>query len=151
MIPAKTPKFVSRTFKSFTWAIPNQKNEIFLTFDDGPIPEVTPWILDVLKLFGAKATFFCVGENVDTHISILNRILDEGHSVGNHTYNHFNAWHMSCSKYVENVMKAQRVLENVGVKSKLFRPPYGKLMPSQSRHLTEMGFEIILWDVLSKD
>jgi len=151
MIPAKTPKIISRTLKRFVWNIPNPNNDIFLTFDDGPIPEVTPWILDLLSALQVKATFFCVGENISKHPSIFERIIKEGHSVGNHTFNHLNGWSVDSETYFENIEKTQYILEAYDIKSKLFRPPYGKVKPGQSTHLNAKGYRIIMWDVLSKD
>ena len=151
MIPAKTPKLISRTLKDFVWSVPNANNDIFLTFDDGPIPEVTPWVLDVLKSLSVKATFFCVGDNISKHPSIFKRILNEGHSVGNHTYNHLNGWNTDFNTYSENITKTQEVLNSFGIQSRLFRPPYGKLKPGQSKFLNENHYNIVMWDVLSKD
>jgi peptidoglycan/xylan/chitin deacetylase (PgdA/CDA1 family) len=151
MIPAKTPKLISRAFKGFVWDIPNPNNEIFLTFDDGPIPDITPWILDLLKALKIKATFFCVGENITKHKSIFERLINEGHSVGNHTYNHLNGWHIDLSAYSENILKTQSLLDSYGIKFKLFSPPYGKLKPNQSKFLSEHQYKVIMWDVLSKD
>ena len=85
----KTPKFVHRLFPKRVWAFPNSKNSVYLTFDDGPIPEVTPWVLEVLKKYKAKATFFCIGDNVNKYTSVFQQIIEEGHSIGNHTYHHF--------------------------------------------------------------
>jgi peptidoglycan-N-acetylglucosamine deacetylase len=117
---------------------------LFLTFDDGPVPEITPWVLDCLKEYNAKATFFCVGENVTRHPDIFGRILSEGHSVGNHTYNHLNGWKTSLPDYIENI---QRCVE---IDSDLFRPPYGRMTLPQYRLLSQ-SYRIIMWDVLSTD
>ena len=97
------PKFVQRMYPKRIWALPNNDNNVYLTFDDGPIPEVTPWVLDTLKQYNAKATFFCIGENIKKHPEIFNRILAEGHSVGNHTFNHLNGWKTKTSEYIKNV------------------------------------------------
>ncbi len=139
-------------------------NAIYLTFDDGPIPEVTPWVLDLLAKYDARATFFCIGENVEKHPDIFKRIQDEGHCIGNHTYNHFNGWKTSKEEYVENTLKAERTMnETLQVKSsstntehqsinyKLFRPPYGKIKNSQARALKNKGYKIVIWDVISGD
>jgi len=151
MIPAKTPKLISRTLTGFVWNVPNPDNNIFLTFDDGPIPEVTPWVLDVLRSLDVKATFFCVGENISKHPGIFERVLKEGHSIGNHTYNHLNGWHTDLNSYSENITKTEDVLKEHGVVSKLFRPPYGRIKSSQSKFLKDKQYKIIMWDVLSKD
>jgi peptidoglycan/xylan/chitin deacetylase (PgdA/CDA1 family) len=121
------------------------QNKIYLTFDDGPVPVITPWVLDVLKTENVKATFFCVGENVKKNPEIYQRILDENHVVGNHTYNHLNGWYMHSNKYIENVQKCAEV-----VTSNLFRPPYGRLKKSQIKNL-KSRYSIIMWDVLAGD
>lgn len=118
---------------------------VFLTFDDGPIPEATPYILDILKAYDAKATFFCVGENVERYPHIYQRILDDGHTVGNHTYNHLNGWKTDQEAYVSNVEKSSDVID-----SKLFRPPYGRIRPGQMEILSKK-YNVIMWDVLSGD
>lgn len=123
-----------------------KEKRFFLTFDDGPIPEITPWVLDTLKHFGVKAHFFCVGENVSKYPEIYQRILSEGHVVGNHTYNHLNGWKVRNNLYLKNVSKAKQLID-----SKLFRPPYGKLMRLQIKWLQKEGYTIVMWDVLTKD
>lgn len=118
---------------------------MFLTFDDGPLPEVTEFVLDELKKFNASATFFCVGSNVVKHPGIYKRILDEKHNVGNHTFNHKNGWHFSTGEYIEDVKKAEAVIS-----STLFRPPYGRIKKTQSELILN-DYKIIMWDVLSYD
>ena len=118
---------------------------VYLTFDDGPVPEATPLVLDILKKYGAKATFFCVGENVTKHPDIFNRIVGEGHSVGNHTHNHLNGWKTENATYFKNINECAKVL-----KSNLFRPPYGRIKQSQYKALRQK-YKIVLWDVLSYD
>ncbi len=118
---------------------------LYLTFDDGPIPEVTPWVLETLNKFNAKATFFCIGQNAEKYPEILKNILDAGHSVGNHTMQHLNGWKSSCKEYSQDVMECKKFIY-----SSLFRPPYGKIKISQVRALKK-EFKIIMWDVLSKD
>ena len=105
MIPAKTPALVSRYFKDYIWDKHNNKNEIYLSFDDGPIPEVTPWILEVLKQYDIPATFFCVGENIEKHPEIFKQVVNEGHHVGNHTYNHLSGWKADTPTYIDNISK----------------------------------------------
>ncbi len=151
MIPSKTPRFISSYFGKYVWEIPNDDNEIFLTFDDGPIPEVTPWILDLLKKFNIKATFFCVGENIIKHSKIFERLIAEGHQVGNHTYNHLSGWKTDTDNYIDNIKKTDAVLNQYGVSTALFRPPYGKLKPHQSKAVRNTGKNIIMWSVLTKD
>lgn len=131
--------------KNLVWSIKTTKKEVFLTFDDGPIPEVTPWVLETLKQYEAKATFFCVGDNVKKHPDIYRMIVDQGHKVGNHTMNHLNGWTNFNKTYFENIEKC-----NALIHSNLFRPPYGKIKPSQISHLKN-DYRIIMWDVLTKD
>ncbi len=145
----KTHNIVKRIFKNVIWDKPNTQKNIYLTFDDGPIPEVTEWVLDVLKKHNVKATFFCVGENIQKHPIIYARLQQEGHAVGNHTFNHNNGWKFDRQTYLQSVEKTQRLmLEN---KTKIFRPPYGKLTPNQYTALRKLGYKIIMWDVLSAD
>jgi peptidoglycan/xylan/chitin deacetylase (PgdA/CDA1 family) len=118
---------------------------IYLTFDDGPIPELTPWVLDVLKEYNVKATFFCVGDNISKNPAIFDRILKEGHQVGNHTYNHVKGWEMSKLNYIENIEKCQLL-----TKTNLFRPPYGRIKKSQFMTLNK-EYKVVFWDVLSYD
>lgn len=145
MYLVKTPKLVQTLWPAYLWHIPTREKVLYLTFDDGPIPEVTPWVLDTLAACGAKATFFCVGENATRHPGIFRRVLAEGHTVGNHTHNHLNGWDTDTTAYLHNVRHCARV-----VKSDLFRPPYGRLLPQQ-RAFLERHFKIVLWDVLSGD
>lgn len=118
---------------------------IYLTFDDGPIPEVTPWILDILHNNGIYATFFCVGDNVSRYPEIYNRILEEGHKVGNHTNNHLNGWKNSLIDYKQNTLLAKEKID-----SDLFRPPYGRMTRKQYREIS-IDFKLIFWDVLTHD
>ncbi|MEM9258719.1 MAG: polysaccharide deacetylase family protein [Bacteroidota bacterium] len=118
---------------------------IYFTFDDGPIPQLTPWVLDQLAEFDAKATFFCVGNNVRRYPELVDQILDAGHSVGNHTMHHLDGWKSDNVPYFHDVRHCA-----VQVKSSLFRPPYGRLMPSQAQFL-QRHYEVVMWDVLSGD
>jgi peptidoglycan/xylan/chitin deacetylase (PgdA/CDA1 family) len=127
------------------WRKEPTEKKLYLTFDDGPIPEITTWVLDVLKQYNVKATFFCVGNNVEKHPAIFQRIVDEEHSVGNHTYNHLNGWKTHSPLYLKNVNKCKEV-----VNSRLFRPPYGKMKKTQFNILRRY-YSIVLWDVLSGD
>jgi peptidoglycan/xylan/chitin deacetylase (PgdA/CDA1 family) len=138
----KPPLFIRRLFPSFIWKI-NSEKSIYLTFDDGPIPESTPWTLDTLKYYNAKASFFCVGDNVRKYPIIYQRILSEGHSVGNHTFNHLNG--LKSPNYIENVNKASLYID-----SKLFRPPYGLMRKNQIKEISKK-YKIIMWDVLTAD
>ena len=131
--------------KGLHWEIPGAGNDLYLSFDDGPDPDTTPIILDILDRYKVKATFFCVGENVERYPEIFAGIKGKGHAVGNHTYNHLKGWETSTKTYLENVEKCSRVVE-----SKLFRPPYGKMKHSQRRVLKD-NYKIIMWSVLSRD
>ena len=140
------PPILLRSFyKSSFWRMDKTKPVIYLTFDDGPIPDLTPWVLDVLKQYHVKATFFCVGENITKNPEIFKRILQEGHQVGNHTFNHLKGWKVSQSDYLDNIEKCQQF-----TKTNLFRPPYGRIKKSQFKALSEK-YKVVFWDVLSHD
>ena len=140
-----TPHYVQALFPGLIWKRSGEQKEIFLTFDDGPIPEVTPWVLSTLDAFHAKATFFCVGDNVRKYPDIFDQVLDAGHTVGNHTLNHLSGWATENISYFHNIRHCARM-----VHSGLFRPPYGKMKPSQVQFL-QRHYRIIMWDVLSGD
>lgn len=145
-----TPPLLRRLYPaSLIWNMPRTEQTIYLTFDDGPIPEITPWVLETLEQYDARATFFCIGDNVRKHPSIYERILEKGHAVGNHTFNHLNGWKTPDAAYLENIRQCAGLVE-----SNLFRPPYGRIRRSQIRKLRHLGPEttqIIMWDVLSGD
>jgi peptidoglycan/xylan/chitin deacetylase (PgdA/CDA1 family) len=128
-----------------TWSFKENAKIIYLTFDDGPIPEVTPWVLDRLNEYNASATFFCIGKNARNNPSIMDRLKNSHHTIGNHTMNHVNGWKTKNEKYFSDVEECSKY-----VKSDLFRPPYGKISLLQINHLKNK-FRIIMWDVLSKD
>jgi len=140
-----TPRFIQNLFPSFIWRVPTKEKKIFLTFDDGPIPEVTPWVLDILGQYNAKATFFCVGDNVRKYPEIFETIVQTGHKAGNHTFHHLNGWTSENIPYFHNVRHCARLVDG-----DLFRPPYGKLRPKQIQFLTR-HYNIVMWDVLSGD
>lgn len=117
---------------------------VYLTFDDGPIPEVTPKVLAILDQYGVKATFFMVGENIDKHPEVYEMVVRGGHAIGNHTYNHMKGWKVSTAEYIANVQKFPK-------ETKLFRPPYGRTWVWQRRAVKQLGYEIYLWDVLTRD
>ncbi|MGJ7030452.1 polysaccharide deacetylase family protein [Niabella hirudinis] len=146
----KTPWLLKRIYPHYTWDQPASKKKIFLTFDDGPHPVATPFVLEQLRLWGAKATFFCVGKNVVAERLLYERLQKEGHSIGNHTHNHLNGWKTDTNTYLENVQLAATYIN-----SGLFRPPYGRIRREQGRLLIQgaLGtrFRIIMWDVLSGD
>ena len=133
-------------FPSLIWEIDDpEKNGIFLTFDDGPTPGVTEWILSVLDKYEAKATFFVLGKNVEAYPDLYRRIVDAGHKIGNHTYSHQKGWRMSLERYIEDVDFANDLLL-----TELFRPPYARITPAQARALSQR-YKIVMWDVLSRD
>jgi peptidoglycan/xylan/chitin deacetylase (PgdA/CDA1 family) len=141
------PNKVFRKFYSKgTWQISTKEKEIYLTFDDGPVPGLTEWILDELKHFNAKATFFCVGQNIEKYPAIFRRILEEGHTAANHTFNHLKGFHHNLQEYIENVAKCELLTGN-----KLFRPPYGRMRKSQYKFLLKQNYKIVFWDVISYD
>ena len=130
-------------FKNYIWRKNASSKVIYLTFDDGPVPEVTPEVLDILDKYGWKATFFCVGENVQKNPGLYREILKRGHKTGNHSFNHLKGFNHSTTEYINNVKKAADFID-----SKLFRPPYGRITPKQARFLRN-DFEIIMWDVIT--
>ena len=142
----KTPTIIQKFFSNYRWRFSSVPKEIYLTFDDGPTLEVTNFVLEELKKHQAKATFFCIGKNVKKHQNIYHKIQEEGHSVGNHTFNHLNGLLTKNTRYIENIQQASAYIV-----SKLFRPPYGRLKSSQARLLQQEGYEIVMWDVLSGD
>jgi peptidoglycan/xylan/chitin deacetylase (PgdA/CDA1 family) len=141
----KTPQFIQDLFPNFTWRIPGKEKIVYLTFDDGPIPEVTPWVLEQLKAYQAQATFFCVGENIHRHPEVFQQVVDAGHSIGNHTNQHLNGWSVDNLTYFHDIRHCARV-----VKTSLFRPPYGRMKPKQAQFL-QRHYRIVMWDVLSGD
>ena len=154
----KTNYFIKRIFPNYVWDIPNRENKIYLTFDDGPTPEITEWTLEQLKKHDAKATFFCIGSNIEKHPDIFQKIIDDNHAVGNHTFNHLKGWETNTNEYVENTGRCSLLMRekgkgigDKGAAFELFRPPYGKIKTSQSRTLRRLGYKIIMWDVLSRD
>ena len=148
----KTNKWVKKIFNNLFWDIPNSDKKIYLTFDDGPIPEVTEWVLELLKSEDIKATFFCIGDNIKKHPEIYKRILAEGHQTGNHTFNHLNGWKTNTNYYIDNFKLCETEHLKLNTEhSFLFRPPYGKIKPSQSKAIRQLGYKIIMWDVLTYD
>jgi peptidoglycan/xylan/chitin deacetylase (PgdA/CDA1 family) len=137
---------MKKFFSKAVWEIKTSEKNIYLSFDDGPIPGLTEWILDELKKFDAKATFFCVGENIEKNRVIFERIKQEGHQVANHTQNHIKGFHCSLLEYLRNAESCEALTQ-----SKLFRPPYGQLRKSQYRALLRKNYQIIFWDVISYD
>lgn len=148
----KTNSLIKKVFNNLVWDIPNSDKKIFLTFDDGPIPEITEWVLDILKSEEIKATFFCIGDNIKKHPEVYKRILAEGHQTGNHTFNHLNGWKTKTNHYIDNFKLCETECLKLNTEhSFLFRPPYGKIKPSQTKAIRNLGYKIIMWDVLSYD
>lgn len=148
----KTPIIIQKLFSSLMWKVNTREKVIYPTFDDGPIPELTHDILKILNDYDAKATFFCVGENVKKYPEIFKSILDDGHAIGNHTYNHLKAWRTDDNKYLNNVQLCQEeITKHILQEKKLFRFPYGQFKLSLARKLKRDGYKLIMWDVLSKD
>lgn len=144
----KTPRIIQRFLKDYRWRFGSEKKVIYLTFDDGPTPIITDWTLNTLKAYNAKATFFCIGKNIIEEPEIYTRILTCNHQVGNHTHNHKNGFKTDVKDYINNILEAEKHLKNP---SKLFRPPYGKIKRKQTQKIKSLGYQIIMWDVLSAD
>ncbi len=142
----QTPKFIQALFPSIIWRKKTKNKEVWLTFDDGPTPEVTPWILTTLKQENIKATFFLVGRQIEQYPKLVGEIINEGHSIANHSYSHKNGWLCSKEKYISDVEKCQELMPE----NSLFRPPYGKITKAQISVL-KVKYKIILWDVLGWD
>ena len=145
MYLAKTPQFIQNLFPNFIWKIPTEDKVIYLTFDDGPIPEVTPWVLETLRYHHAKATFFCVGDNILKYPDTFKTLQAEGHTTGNHSFHHLNGWATDNIRYFHDVRQGARL-----AKTEFFRPPYGRLTLRQAQFL-QRHYDIIMWDVLSAD
>jgi peptidoglycan/xylan/chitin deacetylase (PgdA/CDA1 family) len=139
------PAFLRHIFPAFVWSFEGETQRVFLTFDDGPRPEVTPWVLDELDKWQAKATFFCLGKNVEMFPDLFREIKARGHATGNHTYSHIKGWGMDTGLYIRDVDFANDLIG-----SNLFRPPYARIGPNQARMLGER-YRVIMWDVLSRD
>jgi len=145
MIIARVPRMLSRCFKGLTWNIPSEEKVVYLTFDDGPTPEITDWVLSQLEEYQAHATFFCLGKNVKEHPEIYNRIRKNQHAIGNHSNSHIKGFRTGVDEYLENIDRANELLT-----TELFRPPYGRIRPSQVKHVKKQ-YKIVMWDVLSVD
>ena len=147
----KTHWIIKYIFSKYIWSIHEKKQTVYLTFDDGPTPEVTAWTMAQLHQYCAKATFFCIGDNIQKHPELFTNILSEGHAIGNHTFNHANGWHTALEDYITDVKDCEAEIRKLTNTSLLFRPPYGKLKFSQSQQLRKMGYKVIMWDILSAD
>lgn len=144
----KFPKWLKRFYPNAIWDffLDDSQHNIYLTFDDGPTPMVTEWILDILSQYNAKATFFCVGNNVKKYPKLYNRYIEEGHSVGNHTMNHLKGISTNTKTYINDVIESSHYIN-----STLFRPPYGKCTPKQYKQLLSLGYQTIFWSHLYYD
>ncbi|MES2808942.1 MAG: polysaccharide deacetylase family protein [Bacteroidota bacterium] len=148
MYLVKTPWLLKKLYPQLTWDADSSSRCIYLTFDDGPIPIVTPFVLNILKQYKAKATFFCIGDNIRKHPEIFEQVKADGHAIGNHTYNHLKGWVTDDKTYVDNFLEADKLIGG-----NLFRPPYGRMKRSQSKLIKNMRPEMrfIMWNVLSGD
>ncbi len=141
----QTPAFVHRLFPELLWNVPVTDDVIYLTFDDGPHPVITPKVLNILSQYDAKACFFCVGNNVHKYPEIFHQVVDAGHLVGNHSYHHINGWRTPDEVYFKDVDACDKL-----VRSRYFRPPYGKIRPSQMKHLKK-HYRLVMWSAITYD
>lgn len=151
----KTSSVLKFIFRNWVWSYASKEKVLYLTFDDGPTPEITEWTLNELAKYEAKATFFCLGKNIAEHPEIFQKIIEKKHFVGNHTNNHLNGWKTNTEDYLQNIEDAEKYFEKYlklnTQQLKLFRPPYGKITLSQSKKIRKKGYKIVMWDVLSAD
>ena len=145
-----TPGWLQSLYPKRLWRQPEQ-DTVYLSFDDGPIPEVTPWVLETLAQHQAKATFFVIGDNVRKNPEVLERVIAGGHAIGNHTFHHLKQPTVKPSVYLDDIDRCTRQLAEHGISTQLFRPPYGKLKSVVAKPILERGFKIVMWDVLSAD
>ena len=147
MLIEQPPHLYRMLFPNTVWRIEDPvRKTVYLTFDDGPIPEVTPWVLDLLDKYAIKATFFCVGDNVRKHPGVYRQVIEKGHRVGNHTFHHLQGWQHTPGKFLENADRAKELID-----SPLFRPPHGHMRMNQCKKLQDAGYRIIMWDVVTRD
>jgi peptidoglycan-N-acetylglucosamine deacetylase len=146
LYPLTIPFWIKKAFPNLIWDIPGNDHSVYFTFDDGPHPEITAWVMEQLSAFDAGGTFFCIGENIKKFPSVFKEII-KVHEVGNHTYNHLSGWTTGLKKYLENVSECQGEMK---APPKIFRPPYGRIRSSQAKILRE-NYKLIMWDLLSGD
>ncbi len=139
------PKIIRSIYPNAIWQKSATQKTIYLTFDDGPIPELTPWVISILNKYNIKATFFCVGENIKKYPNLFKCLKNEEYQIGNHTYNHLNGWKTSCNNYMSNIEQCQALTQ-----TNLFRPPYGKITKQQYKALNTK-YDLVFWDVLTHD
>lgn len=153
----RMPVLLQKFFPSRIWKGPADGKRVYLTFDDGPIPEVTPWVLAVLEQYQARASFFCIGDNVRKHPEVFQQIIQAGHTIGNHGFHHLKGWGCDKETYIKDVLLAQQeFLKHQALRSHsrrgiYFRPPYGKMTTAQAKGIQNEGFTIVMWDILSLD
>jgi peptidoglycan/xylan/chitin deacetylase (PgdA/CDA1 family) len=146
----RVPFFLPWLYPSLTWRMPATEKKLYLTFDDGPVPGPTDFVLETLRRYQIHGTFFCIGDNVRKHPALFRQILTEGHAIGNHTFNHLSGWKTSLEKYVMNTIQCDDVMKQQGYEPvALFRPPYGRITRAQIQALH--AYKIIMWDVLTMD
>lgn len=146
MFIEQMPDIVRLLYPTVLWRKDKDKKVIYLTFDDGPTEEITHWILKTLDKFGVKATFFCIGNNAEKHPEIVDEIRQNGHSVGIHGYSHVRGLYKKQEEYLNDIKKSESI-----IKSKIFRPSHGRIYPSQVKKLNELGYKVVLWDVITRD
>ena len=149
----KTPNVISTLYKNQVWSFSKEEKNIYLTFDDGPTPKITEWVIDTLKQYNAQATFFCIGKNIEQNPTIFKKIIDNGHAIGNHTYEHLNGWKSKKKEYLTSVLKTEKIISKFvqAPSKKLFRPPYGRIRITQTNELSKNNYKVIMWSVLSGD
>ena len=151
----KTNLIVKKIFSKYIWDVPNNEKKVYLTFDDGPTPEITDWTLSQLEQYDAKATFFCIGDNINKFPEIFKLVVLKGHAIGNHTFNHLNGWDTLEKDYIDNIKLCQDAILKHSttdtLKPTIFRPPYGKIKSAQAKELKKLGYKIIMWDILTAD
>jgi peptidoglycan/xylan/chitin deacetylase (PgdA/CDA1 family) len=145
MFKYKIPYILQLFYPNYTWKVNTQQKVVYFTFDDGPHPEITTWVLSELAKYNAKATFFMVGANIEKYPEIVEKVKQSGNAIGNHTFNHLNGWKTKDENYFENINKCKEFIE-----SNLFRPPYGRIKSKQAKHILN-EFKVIMWDKLSRD
>lgn len=151
----RTPFFLPLIYPQLVWRISTPEKKIFLTFDDGPVPGPTEFVLETLSRFNIKATFFCIGDNVRKHPQVFKKVVEQGHRVGNHTFHHLKGWSCSTHEYINNVELCDHQFNTTGIQlptsrdQNLFRPPYGRIKMDQIKSLSR--YRIIMWDVLTQD
>jgi peptidoglycan/xylan/chitin deacetylase (PgdA/CDA1 family) len=154
--PFRIPSFIQRVFPKYLWSKSMDEEVIYLTFDDGPTPEITPWVLNLLEQYNAKATFFCIGKNLRQHPVLVRQIVEQQHKIGNHSFSHLKGWQTKSKNYINDILQAAEIIQsttnNTAINQKLlFRPPYGQITKTQANVLIDKGFTIVLWDILTGD